>query len=317
MKILMLLLPNVYDIFTAIAILYAYFVNQETPLKIPFALACVVIYAATRVGIIAGQGIGMMSGQGIEETVDANDPDAFARKLMWGFIPQLIGVIAFQIIFAFCYLPSFPGTKSAQQPQEQVQLYEKNKTVNVQDEDSIEVKTEQETPAVADTQQNVEEPKTTDVVAVSAPEPEVAPVRRTYNTYRRYNTTKAKPVAQKQETVQETAPVNTVRYDIPERTLRVAGISPSEYNLANVRNNNTQIATTNNGAWSFSASTGSVSQTPVSTPVQTVTTTNSVSSGSSLQPKRYPGDDNPINTSWGYYRTGKWAADAERTLKNK
>ena len=310
-------LLNIFDIFTLLAIAYAYYVNQDTPLKIPFLFACIVIYIATRLGIFAGQIIGMLGGQVGENVEDVNDADAYAKRLVWTFVPQLIGVIVFQILMAFCYLPNFPGLPKIQQSQKQeVQLYN--------NDNKNDIAAEQQTPAVAEETPAVEtaaaETKAEEnfvntenaVAAQGAAEPQPAKVATPR--VRRTNTIAARIPAKKPETKevsQTSTPAYTVRYDIPERTLNIAGVDKAEVNLNNVKPASTSSvqvpASTNN--WTFTASTPAA-QTSVP---QTVSAT----AGSSTQPKRYPGDDNPINTSWGYYRTGKWAADAAKTLNDK
>ncbi len=319
MRFLLLLLPNIYDIFTALAIGYAYFVDKETPLKIPFLVACVVIYMATRLGIFAGQIIGMLSGQVNDEQADVNDADAFAKKLIWGFVPQLIGVIIFQVIMAFCYLPNIFGAPKAEQKQaQQVQMYDKNAVTAEEPAPAV----TEEAPAVAETESaaKVEDKEVAEqkVEPAIKEEPKytakVAPVSRKPRNIGVIKTS-AQPKAVKEEVVHNPAPVTTVRYDIPERTLRIAGVEKSELNTANVRPVNTVSVqtTTSASGWSFSANTSAGTAPQTNTAVQNASSTY----GSATQPKRYPGDDNPINTSWGYYRTGKWAADAARTLNNK
>ena len=83
-----------------------------------------------------------------------------------------------------------------------------------------------------------------------------------------------KKVASKKSTnnnIVEQSQTTTATYDIPDRTLRVAGISPAEQSINNANR------TTNNSTYNASNTSG-------------------------LTTKRYPGDDNPINTTWGYYK---------------
>ena len=59
MNILLLLIPNLYDVFTLIMIGYAFMLHQKGELQISFAVACGLIYVATRLGIFAGKYIGI------------------------------------------------------------------------------------------------------------------------------------------------------------------------------------------------------------------------------------------------------------------
>ena len=311
MRFLLLLLPNVYDIFTALAIGYAYFVDKETPLKIPFLFACIVIYVATRLGIFAGQIIGMMSGQVNEEPADVNDADAFAKRLIWGFVPQLIGVIIFQVIMAFCYLPTFPGMPKPQQApqvQQTQSLFNDKNVAPAASQQPVQA----EEPKVAETkpEQKAVYSPVAENKPVQEPKPAVNKVVQS-NAAKKITVTpkKAEKVENKPVIAMNSEPQNTVRYAIPERTLSIAGVSQDEVNLNSVNQNTVQNQPSNSGSWSFSAGVPSATQNAAKT-VSSV-------SGSDTQPKRYPGDDNPINTSWGYYRTGKWAADAAKTLNNK
>lgn len=301
MRFLMLFLPNIYDILTLLVIGYAYFVDKETPLKIPFLFACIVIYLATRLGIFAGQIIGMLSGQVSAEPADINDADAFAKRILWGFVPQLIGVILFQVLMAFCYLPGLFNNQKTSQSQQQVQIYDKNSEAELKEEkDVVSVQSNEAASAV------VAEPEDATVTKEKQTQAAQATQKTTENmlpavTKSRY----VKPVRiNNTKNINNTHFVtnteNTVKYDIPAKTLKVAGVEQKEISLTNVK----QTGTSSFGGNNISSG-------------QNVNQDVKTNSGSSVNPKRYPGDDNPINTSWGYYRTGVWAEDAARTLKNK
>ena len=299
MRFLMLFLPNIYDILTLLVIGYAYFVDKETPLKIPFLFACIVIYLATRLGIFAGQIIGMLSGQVSAEPADINDADAFAKRILWGFVPQLIGVILFQVLMAFCYLPGLFNNQKTSQSQQQVQIYDKNSEAELKEEkDVVSVQSNEAASAVVADSEDATVTKEKQTQAAQATQKTTENMLPAVTKSRYVKPVRINNTKNINNTHFVTNTENTVKYDIPAKTLKVAGVEQKEISLTNVK----QTGTSSFG--------GISSGQNVNQDVKT-------NSGSSVNPKRDPGDDNPINTSWGYYRTGVWAEDAARTLKNK
>ena len=263
---------------------YAWILHNNSQLKVSFGLACLFIYIATRVGILAGEIIRMMIGSSSIEEENMEEPaDVVAKRMVLGVGPQAICVIVCQVIVALCFLQG-PATAKMATPNAYVEPQEQAQVV--------------ESPApVADaTNLNLDKPAETAVEpAVKAEETEVVPVA-TNKLYRR--TSRAKAVQSKaaelpnnEQTVTNT--ISNVYYDIPERTLSTAGISPASRRVAYSGNSNLVVPPANNYVRvAQSAPTQQVQQ-----PVQQVST-----SASTANTKRYPGDDNPVNVHWGYYR---------------
>ena len=85
MRFILLLLPNLYDIFTVLMIGYAFILNHNSQLQIPFGIACLLIYATTRIGIFAGKIIHLMIGySNVQEEGMEQPADVVARKMLAG-----------------------------------------------------------------------------------------------------------------------------------------------------------------------------------------------------------------------------------------
>ncbi len=286
MRFLLLLLPNLYDIFTVIMIGYAFILNQKGELQIPFIAACGLIYLATRLGIFAGELLHMILGQPQTDVSEEEGAEPNAKRLLWNFGPQAMFVVIFQVIMLLCCLPH-SGSAIAKQPipkedlkQEQVQVQDNEIAASdtqtaeekkLADEEFFGPADEETTPQAAATPSASEQKPQT----VAKTQTTRVAVRRTPAA------SKAKRVSANNNNASYEQPVavqNDNRYFVPERTLQTVGVSASSQYINNTARAN-QIAATNG----------------------TYDNTSSSPSGS-LTPKRYPGDDNPINTTWGYYR---------------
>ncbi len=283
MKLVFLLLPNLYDIFTLMMIGYAFVLNQKGELQIPFAVACGLIYVATRLGIFAGKLLHKILGQPQAATAEGAAPDP--KMAVWNFGPQIAFVVIFQLIMALCCLPH--SSAVANVPKEQLQMQEQNQSEPTNSEvvSKNAVNTEETT---ANTQENVQ--KTDDQKVASnttsevdkwlseSDEDEVAPKTKkeevkkvaTANSTKKAVTKKAykakKVVASTEQTYVDSS------YEVPDKTLKSVGVTIPVATSSNYNRSN-QIAAAN-GTYNVSG----------------------------LTPKRYPGDDNPINTTWGYYK---------------
>jgi len=299
MRFLLLLFPNLYDIFSVLMMGYAWFLNSNSQLKIPFGLACLFIYIATRVGIFAGEIIRLMIGSSSIEEENMEEPaDVVAKRMVLEVGPQTICVIICQVIVALCFLQGPASAKmttpiSNSNAQEQAQVATQNEVVS---------------PVTEAANLNIEKPETSNIEpAVKEDEAEVVPVA-TNKTFKKLY--KAKNDKQKlvEAPAKEQAVTNTkssVYYDIPDKTLMTVGISPASRRIAYSADNNAVVpAANNNGNWNFSAANNvrvAQNAAPVSQyqqPVQQVNT----ASNAGANTKRYPGDDNPVNVHWGYYR---------------
>ena len=277
MNILLLLIPNLYDVFTLIMIGYAFMLHQKGELQIPFAVACGLIYIATRLGIFAGKLLHKILGQPQIAPAEGEAPDP--RMLVWGFGPQVAFVVIFQLIMALCCLPhssqAVAGVPKEQlQPQSQVQEQVQDVQKNPNEISSNAVSDEE--VAKTDEKKSVEKTSEIDrLLSEGANEEEIVKPQPKKEVKKAVKSSYVRKVASKKSTnnkIVEQSQTTTATYDIPDRTLRVAGVSPAEQNI----NRANQIVSTN--------------------------TTYSSKNVSGLTPKRYPGDDNPINTTWGYYK---------------
>ena len=298
-KLISIILPNFYDFFTLLMIGYAWFLHSNSQLKVSFGLACLFIYIATRVGILAGEIIRLMIGSSSIEEENMEEPaDVVAKRMVLGFGPQTICVIICQVIVALCFLQG-PATAKMTTP---------NAFVEPQEQQTEVVG---ETSPVADaTNLNLEKPAVTAVEpAVKEDESEVVPVATSRPFRRSYKAAQPKvaEIPTNEQTVANTK--SNVYYNIPDKTLKTAGVSPEARRVAyaNAMTNIAPAAMVNTAAgnWSFSApaNTARIAQNTVPVnqqyqqPVQQVSTP-----GSTANTKRYPGDDNPVNVHWGYYR---------------
>ena len=293
--LLFLLFPNLYDIFTAIMIGYAFMLHQKGELQISFGLACGLIYIATRLGIIAGKILHMILGK--PQTDEVDEQDAGGKRFIFDFGPQIICVVAFQVIMMITSLPhsATPAQtdKVAEQNKQAIEQVDQKQDGLAATEDTVasagsaksdydELFTEDEDVSAQQKAQtsNIKPAVNT---TYSAPRKYVAP--------KAYSQTKVSVTEVEPQQTAQPAPVVEKRpVYIPERTLNIAGVSPAELNIANIQTvaaNNTQV------------------QPQATTRISAVApaTTSAISSSGNLTPKRYPGDDNPIPTTWGYYKS--------------
>lgn len=294
MRFLFLLLPNLYDIFTVIMIGYAFMLHQKGELQISFGLACGLIYIATRLGIFAGKILHMILGKPQADEVDEQEADG--KRFIFDFGPQIICVVAFQVIMMITSLPhsATPAQTDAiaAQDKQAIEQVDQKKDSSAVTEDTV---------ASAQSKSEYDELFTEEEETGSQPKAQpsdVKPaVKTSYSAPRKYVAPKA--YTQTKVSVTEVEPQQTAQpapaaekrpVYIPERTLNVAGVSPAELNIANIQT----VAAYNNQV-----------QPQATTKISAVApaTTSAISSSSNLTPKRYPGDDNPIPTTWGYYKS--------------
>lgn len=280
MKLAFLLLPNLYDIFTLMVIGYAFVLNQKGELQIPFAVACGLIYVATRLGIFAGKLLHKILGQPQAVAAEGAAPDP--KMAVWNFGPQIAFVVIFQLIMALCCLPH--SSAVANVPKEQLQMQEQNQSEapnsEVVSQDAV--NTEETAAKTSDNVQNSENQKVADNNNISkvdkwlseSDEDEVASKTQkaaTTNSTKKVVTKRTyrakKAVASKEQTYVDSS------YEVPDKTLKSVGVTLPATSSSNYNNRSNQIAAAN-GTYNVSG----------------------------LTPKRYPGDDNPINTTWGYYK---------------
>ena len=286
-RLVSILLPNLYDVFTLLMICYAWYLHSNSQLKISFGLACLFIYIATRVGILAGEIIRIMIGSSSMEEENMEEPaDVVAKRMVLGFGPQAICVVICQVIVALCFLQG-PATAKMSPASTYVEPQQ------------VQVVGESSAPVAEATNINIDKPAETTVEpAVKADETEVVPVA-TNKLFKR--TSKAKIVQPKvaevptnEQAVDNTK--NNVYYDIPERTLATAGISPSSRRVAYSGNSGNFVTTNNNVRVAQNVA-------PVNQQYQQpVPQQQTVQTSSTANTKRYPGDDNPVNVHWGYYK---------------
>ncbi|MBR6098736.1 hypothetical protein IKP85_03220 [bacterium] len=303
MRILLLLLPNLYDIFTLLMIGYAFFLHSQSKLQIPFLFACLLIYATTRVGIFAGKIVHMIIGKSTpEEEGEPMEPDVVAKKMILGVGPQCLFIIICQVIVALFFLQNpalakmvTPDNSAAPQQQEQVQAQpEEQAQAPAEADKASENAPATETAAAKPSAAQDDEYDEDEEIVPAVPVKKQA-VRTSVPVAKRSATPKKSEVKTTAKTVAQTN--NNVYYDIPDRTLQTAGISPAERRAAYANtvnaSSNVQTAASN---WNYTAQN-------VSNTVRVAQTAPTQSTQSSnLQPKRYPGDDNPVNVHWGYYR---------------
>ncbi len=284
MKLVFLLLPNLYDIFTLMMIGYAFVLNQKGELQIPFLVACGLIYVATRLGIFAGKLLHKILGQPQAVAAEGAAPDP--KTALWNFGPQVAFVIIFQLIMALCCLPH--SSAVANVPKEQLQMQEQNQTETPNSEvvSQDAVNTEETAKNTQGNVQNAENQKvasnTTSEVdkwLSESDEDEVAPKAKKEEVKKAAENSAKKTVAKKVYRAKkavasaEQTYVDS-SYEVPDKTLKSVGIKiPAAESSSNYNNRSNQIAAAN-GTYNVSG----------------------------LTPKRYPGDDNPINTTWGYYK---------------
>ena len=280
MKLAFLLLPNLYDIFTLMVIGYAFVLNQKGELQIPFAVACGLIYVATRLGIFAGKLLHKILGQPQAVAAEGAAPDP--KMAVWNFGPQIAFVVIFQLIMALCCLPH--SSAVANVPKEQLQMQEQNQSEapnsEVVSQDAV--NTEETAAKTSDNVQNSENQKVADNNNISkvdkwlseSDEDEVASKTQkaaTTNSTKKVVTKRTyrakKAVASAEQTYVDSS------YEVPDKTLKSVGVTLPATSSSNYNNRSNQIAAAN-GTYNVSG----------------------------LTPKRYPGDDNPINTTWGYYK---------------
>lgn len=296
MRFLLLLLPNLYDIFTLIMIGYAFFLNHNSQLQIPFVTACLLIYATTRVGIFAGKIVNLMAGKSNVDQQNLEEPqDVIVKKMILGIIPQCIFIIVCQIIFAICFLQNPAAAQFINPANLKNNNVEENILPNI-NEDPIPEKITEELNNNDNDEEKIT-PSADNKTSVATPV-------KTTNKVKRISTSQKKV---KTESQPQQAAQNNVYYEIPDKTLRSAGISPaarkSAYSQNANQSNNSVIPTNNNsGNWSFSATNSTVTRVAQNLSNNETSKLNNQTSTSSLQPKRYPGDDNPLNTNWGYYK---------------
>ncbi|MEE3349607.1 MAG: hypothetical protein VZR09_06165 [Candidatus Gastranaerophilaceae bacterium] len=281
MKLAFLLLPNLYDIFTLMVIGYAFVLNQKGELQIPFAVACGLIYVATRLGIFAGKLLHKILGQPQAVAAEGAAPDP--KMAVWNFGPQIAFVLIFQLIMALCCLPH--SSAVANVPKEQLQMQEQNQSEapnsEVVSQDAV--NTEETAAKTSDNVQNSENQKVADNNNISkvdkwlseSDEDEVAS-----KTQKAATTNSTKKVVTKKRTYRAKKAVASEKqtyvdssYEVPDKTLKSVGVTLPATSSSNYNNRSNQIAAAN-GTYNVSG----------------------------LTPKRYPGDDNPINTTWGYYK---------------
>ena len=116
MRFLLLLLPNFYDIFTAIMIGYAFMLHSDGKLRLSFALACLLIYATTRIGIFAGKLIHMLIGKAATEPEGEQTPDVIVKRMVLDFGPQCMFVVICQVILALLFMTPVASTETKQLP---------------------------------------------------------------------------------------------------------------------------------------------------------------------------------------------------------
>ena len=317
MKILLLLLPNLYDIFTLLMIGYAYFLHTQSQLKIPFLFACILIYVTTRVGIFAGKIVHMIIGKSKpeEEGEPMEEPaDVVAKKMILGVGPQCLFIIICQVIVALFFLQNpalakmtAPDNGSASQQQEQVQAQSEEQA-------QADVETEK---ASEDAQVSESAAKPSVAADEEGEDEEIIPAakikKQAVNTSSRAVKRLATPsVAKKSDAktassaVAQTKP--NVYYDVPERTLQTAGVSAAERRAAYSNAVNAAATNVAPSNWNVSSSNNNVR---VAQSAQTQST-----QSSNLQTKRYPGDDNPVNVHWGYYRYAESVPGGTRVNTN-
>ena len=295
MRFLLLLLPNLYDIFTVLMIVYAFVLNSNSQLKIPFGLACLFIYLTTRVGIFAGEIVHMIIGKSNPEEDGMEEPaDVVAKRMILGVGPQCLFIIICQVILALCFLQGPASAKMASPekavPQEQVQVQD---DTQAQAEDEAQVAEENAVkPAVSANDEAAEEEEIIPQDKKSVDKP----VRRTGFTRKSAPAAKKSQAKSNEQVVADTK--NSVYYDIPDRTLQTAGISPAERRI-NSQSAGVQNANAN---WSFSAANNNVRVAQNTAPVNSQQAVNRPIQPAQANTKRYPGDDNPVNVHWGYYR---------------
>ncbi len=299
MRFLLLLLPNFYDIFTAIMIGYAFMLHGDAKLKIPFALACLLIYATTRIGIFAGKLIHKIIGNAATEPEGEQTPEVLAKRMILDFGPQCVLVVICQLILALLFLNPTAGAEAKQLPpiaqpvQEAEQVQAEAPVAPEQIEAAIPPAEE-----TAKTQAQAEPDNIATDAEAAAAEAKKAVNKTTtpaQNKVKTYNRSSAKKTSTQAKVDPNNTGDNSYAVDIPERTLKTAGISPSEININKRQSTAQEIAKvaassrTNSNSWTFAAA-------------NTTSAAQSAISRTSLQPKRYPGDDNPLQTNWGYYR---------------
>lgn len=307
MRFILLLLPNLYDFFTLLMIGYAFFLHHNSKLQIPFGIACLLIYATTRIGIFAGKIINLMLNRGGASEEGIEEPaDVVAKKMIMGIFPQCIFIIICQVIFALFFLnnqdvvKSIMPDKANSQQQEQVQS---NNETAVNDEIQGESKVKSvESNSSASFDEDYDE-EDEEVVPAVPQKPAAKPVAKTsvktVSSKRRIADKKTETKKASSSTVTTAAKPN-VYYEIPDRTLRTAGISPASrrigYAQAAAASGSVVPAASNTTNWTFSAA-NTNERIAQNVPEQL-----KQAPASALKPKRYPGDDNPLNTNWGYYK---------------
>lgn len=285
MRFLFLLLPNLYDIFTLMMIGYAFMLHQKGELQISFGLACGLIYIATRLGIIAGKILHLILGQ--PQTDEVGEDEAGGKRFIFDFGPQIICVIAFQVIMMITSLPhavtpAQVDKVAAQDKQiEQVEQKKGDKAENTLATDSTPAKNDYEEMFSDSNEETVVPQKIQPAVpTVSTRKYTNAVAKRSTYTPSQVTVTEL-PAAEPQQPVTPVVQKHPVQ--IPEKTLSIAGVSPAEININNAQRVMTPASNNQNV-------------------VISAATTSGVINSSSLTPKRYPGDDNPIPTTWGYYK---------------
>ena len=309
MRFILLLLPNLYDIFTVLMIGYAFILNHNSQLQIPFGIACLLIYATTRIGIFAGKIIHLIIGHSnVQEEGMEQPADVIVKKMLAGILPQCIFIVICQVVFALFFLQNAAAAKfitsdEAKKPQqEQVQTKDEVATdVNTTATKETNV-SESSVPAVTDDEYDEEEKITPAVPVKPTVKQNVKPTTRTNV---RQTIAPAKKTNVKQEVKAASAPAKpNVYYDIPDRTLQSAGISPaarrSVYSQAATASNSVVPTAGNSTGWTFSAT--NTNERIVQNSQTFSAQLKQASTSTTLKPKRYPGDDNPLNTNWGYYK---------------
>ena len=287
MNFLFLLLPNLYDIFTVLMILYAFLLHHKGELQIPFGIACLLIYLATRLGIFAGKIIHKIIGRPQVEASQDQEDGVAAPNFFFDFGPQIVCVVAFQVIMMITSLPHAAAPAQtdnvASQDKQQIESVKSNLDADAKNATAEEAKSDMDELLVPDEEDikptAEEKPQASSKAQTTAPA--VKPVVRIVK-----NTSSSKPVEKAVVEVKTVTEQPVIRYEIPETTLGIAGITPAERDLSHAQKSSTVSSATG-------ASSGAVQQN-VSSVVK--------SYDSSLKTKRYPGDDNPIPTTWGYYK---------------
>ena len=265
---------------------YAYMLNQQNPFPISFGLVCLLIYAATRIGIFAGKLVQMMIGQA-PETTGEESASVVAKRLVLGFGPQCIFVVICQVILGLTILPT-PTTANLPQPLQKhtAQL----QTQNIEQPKVEEVAEENIQPAVANTTVDNSSAKVDDnssyAEKTSKSEDIVKPAKTSKFGSKIVRTKSANNVVSENTNVSAS---DKVAAYIPEKTLRAAGVNPSEVNVSSTPKTNTSTPTQAN-----------YSQT------STTAAQNKTQNNNNLHTKRYMGDDNPVSTSWGYYKQNSY-----------